>query len=273
MAADESSAPSRSGRGASPRRDSGTRVSAPTIASSTTGTLTRNTEPHQKCSTSRPPSTGPAETPSAETPPHTAIARGRSSASKTCITMARVAGISRAPPTPMTPRATMSEEADAVERGSDRTGTEHGEPREQRAASPVPVSDAPGREEQAREHQGVGVHHPLHLGSREAETSDEGGDGDIEHRVVEGDHEQAQAQDGEDRPPAGDDVAAQSSSASRSVGSSHAGHRASVISSTRGARRTGAAHASVLASVARAHRPGRRGVAGPSADGRPGRMT
>ena len=48
------------------------------MASMQIGTLTRNTEPHQKCSTRSPPASGPMATPSPETPAQMPMARPRS---------------------------------------------------------------------------------------------------------------------------------------------------------------------------------------------------
>src|SRR5699024_4709749 len=79
----------------------------------TTGTLMRNTDPHQKNSRSRPPSTGPAAAPTTATDIHTAMARFRSRTLVNVIrTRARLAGIMVAAPTPSRPRAAMSTQAD-----------------------------------------------------------------------------------------------------------------------------------------------------------------
>ncbi len=75
----------------------------------TTGTLTSSTEPHQKCSSRKPPVTGPIARPSAETPAHTPMARPRSRGSRnTLVMMDRVAGMMNAAPMPMTQRKAMS---------------------------------------------------------------------------------------------------------------------------------------------------------------------
>ena len=85
--------------------DDGTRATTPASVTSTTGTLTRNTEPHQKWLSSTPPTTGPAAPARPATPDHRAIARPRSTGGKTFERMARVAGMLQAPPTPMSARA------------------------------------------------------------------------------------------------------------------------------------------------------------------------
>jgi hypothetical protein len=78
------------------------------MATATTGTLTRNTEPHQKCSRSHPPITGPRMMPNPATPAHTPMARPRSRAGNTLVMMERVEGMIRAPPIPMAAREAIS---------------------------------------------------------------------------------------------------------------------------------------------------------------------
>ena len=89
-------------------RDSGTRKSAATTPMTVTGTLIRKTEPHQKCVSSRPPSTGPIATPMPTAEVQMPMARARSPGSKTLAMMDRVCGMTAAPPRPMTARAAMS---------------------------------------------------------------------------------------------------------------------------------------------------------------------
>ncbi len=104
----DSRAPSRS-RGAPPRLlDSGTRKTTAVSAITATGRLTRNSEPHQKWSSSEPPISGPAAKPRELTELQMPMARGRSSSSKICMTTARVVVTSRAPPIPMPARAATS---------------------------------------------------------------------------------------------------------------------------------------------------------------------
>ncbi|CAM5587788.1 hypothetical protein SMICM304S_06399 [Streptomyces microflavus] len=70
------------------------------------GMLIRKTEPHQKCSTRKPPTTGPTAAPTAATAVHTPMARARSRRSgKTWRRIDRVAGMIIAPPTPRRARA------------------------------------------------------------------------------------------------------------------------------------------------------------------------
>ncbi len=73
------------------------------------GTLTRKTDPHQKCESRIPPVIGPRPTPSADTPAHTPMALARSTGSRNTLVMIdRVAGMMQAPPTPMSARVAMS---------------------------------------------------------------------------------------------------------------------------------------------------------------------
>ena len=67
-------------RAAGRRRPSswGRATSTAMIATMTNGTLTRKIEPHQKCSSRKPPASGPMATPRPDTPAHSAIARARS---------------------------------------------------------------------------------------------------------------------------------------------------------------------------------------------------
>src|SRR6266508_4193137 len=69
-----------------------------------TGTLMKKTEPHQKFSSSQPPMTGPMAMPIPEKPAQMPMARPRSSAGKTLVTIESVEGMISAPPMPMSAR-------------------------------------------------------------------------------------------------------------------------------------------------------------------------
>ena len=69
-----------------------------------TGTLMRNTEPHQKCSSSRPDVIGPMATPAPDTPAQMAMACVRSCAGKTLVRIDRVDGMMNAAARPMMAR-------------------------------------------------------------------------------------------------------------------------------------------------------------------------
>ena len=105
----ESPRPTRSRRGVWRSFDSGTNASAAPMATMATGTLTKKTEPHQKCSSNQPPVMGPAATPMPLTALQIPMALARSRASvKTLVMMASVAGKMAAAPMPMRARAVMS---------------------------------------------------------------------------------------------------------------------------------------------------------------------
>ena len=106
--ATDSSTPTASIRPGDGLRDSGTSTVIAISPAITTGTLMRNTEPHQKCSSSRPPTTGPIATASPTAPAQTPMARPRSRGSKTLEMIASVAGMIAAAPRPISARAPMS---------------------------------------------------------------------------------------------------------------------------------------------------------------------
>jgi hypothetical protein len=89
----------------------------------------------------------------------------------------------------------------ARERSGDRGDAEERQSAGQGAASPVAVTEAPGGQQQAGEHQDVGVDDPLEIAGRGTEVGREGRQRHVEDRVVEHDEEQAQAQDPEGQPP------------------------------------------------------------------------
>ena len=109
MPATDASAPSASKRDGARSRDS-RRTSWPaTSATTTSGSLARNTEPQAKCSSSHPPVTGPIATESPVTADQTPIAVARSRApGKAVISSASVAGKISAAAAPMSARAVTS---------------------------------------------------------------------------------------------------------------------------------------------------------------------
>jgi hypothetical protein len=78
-------------------------------ATITTGTLTRKTEPHQKCSSSQPPVTGPIATATPAIAAQMAMAWARSFRSvNTLVMIDRVAGMISAPPMPIRARVAIN---------------------------------------------------------------------------------------------------------------------------------------------------------------------
>ena len=78
------------------------------MPTSTTGTLIRKTEPHQKWSSSNPPVIGPMAMPMPTAAAQMPMALPRSAGSKTLEMIERVCGITAAPPNPIAARARMS---------------------------------------------------------------------------------------------------------------------------------------------------------------------
>src|SRR5215211_1640518 len=207
----DSAAPRRSRRRPTGSRDSGTRRGPRTTASTHSGTLTMKIEPHQKWSSRTPPATGPSATPrpavAAQMP--TAVARSRSSGEHADEQRQRRGHDERGARAHQ--RAAGDQGLDAAgERGRRRRQPEHDQPGEQRAPAPVAVPERAGREQQSREHERVGVDHPLQLADVRVELSHQGGERDVDDRVVDDDHEQARAEHAEREParpgPGGHDV-------------------------------------------------------------------
>ena len=197
----DSPAPTRSSFGRCGLRDVGTRKWPATIAAMTIGTLTMNTEPHQKCSSRKPPVTGPSATAMPATPDHSPMASARSRVSvKTLVRIDSVAGMISAAPMPMTARAPMSASDATGERRRGRRPAEHDEADGQRALAAEPVTEAAGGEEQAGEHERVRVDHPLQVADARAEVADERRQRHVDDRVVDHDHQQAHAEDRERGP-------------------------------------------------------------------------
>ena len=91
------------------------------------------------------------------------MARPRSSGGNTFVMIDSVAGMMNAPPMPMNAAGDDELVRRVDERRRERAEPEHHEPELQRAAPAEPVTEAAGGEQQAREHERVGVDDPLQL--------------------------------------------------------------------------------------------------------------
>ena len=107
-----------------------------------------------------------------------------------------------APPSPITPRDHDERGRGADEGGDRRSGAEHEQADHQRAAAAELVAHRARGEQQAGEHQRVGVDDPLQLAGARVQLLDQRGQRDVEDRVVDAHDEQAEAEDGEDPPAA-----------------------------------------------------------------------
>ncbi len=94
--------------GAAGSEVSGSRKTQAAMPISTSGTLTRNTEPHQKWSSSQPPTRGPSGSPSAEAAEIAPTAVERSPGPKSEGRTDIASGMISAAPVPITARAPMT---------------------------------------------------------------------------------------------------------------------------------------------------------------------
>jgi hypothetical protein len=104
----EIATPAKSTRGRSALRDSGIRIATAIRATTTTGTLIRKTDPHQKWSSSTPPTSGPIGKLRKIVEAITAVAFCRSSGANSTGMMASASGMIAAAPRPSTARAAIS---------------------------------------------------------------------------------------------------------------------------------------------------------------------
>jgi hypothetical protein len=145
------------------RWPSGASSSVATNATTTTGTLIRNTEPHQKCCSSQPPMIGPSAAPTIATEPQIAMAMLRSRASwKLRPISASVAGIIAAAPTARK-RARQSAALGVGERRCQRCHAEHHQADQEHAAVADAVAQRARAQQQAGHHQRIGVDDPQRL--------------------------------------------------------------------------------------------------------------
>src|ERR1700753_906737 len=184
-------------------RDSGTSTATRAAPTMVTGTLTRNTEPHQKWASRKPPSTGPMATQIPTAKAQMPMACGRSCGSKTLEMMDSVCGMTAAPPRPMAARAKISWSGDREKADSSEPTPNSSRPIISTRVPPNPVTDHTEGEQQAREDQGVGVDRPLELALACSQARMRLGDRlqrDVEDGVVEHDGEKADDENAENAP-------------------------------------------------------------------------
>ena len=145
---------------------------------------------------------GPMAAPAPEMPAQMAMALGRSWAGKTLVRIDRVDGMTKAAATPMTARAAMTMLGGVGDGGHGGADQEEAQAGLQGALAAEAVADGAGGEEQAGEHQGVGVDHPLERAGGGVELPGQRGQGHVQAGVADDDDQQARAQHGEDRPAA-----------------------------------------------------------------------
>src|SRR4051812_39334574 len=91
--------------------DFGRRMWPATSAPMMMGTLTKNTEPHEKGSSKKPKATAPTAAPAPEMPAQKAMALPRSLAGNTFVRIDKVAGMMNAAPMPITARPMITADA------------------------------------------------------------------------------------------------------------------------------------------------------------------
>ena len=169
-------------------------------AQAPTGRLTKNTSRQSTC-TSRPPSGGPAAAAAAPTPAQMPIAAGRSRGSNSGSSSASEVGTSSAAPAACRTRAATSSVTDGASPHSAEPSTNSARPPRKPRRRPVRSAQAPGRHEQRREDDRVGVQHPGQLAdARAAEVGPDVRERDVDDEEVEARHERGDGDQGEDLP-------------------------------------------------------------------------
>ena len=203
MARIDRSAPGMSMRCCSGSRDSGSRIRPATMATARSGTLMRNTDPHQKCSTRKPEIGGPSAAPPAAMPAQMLIAFGP---------LVRLEHVGqqrqRRRHHERGGEAHHRTEGDHLvggvgHRRGDRTEQEQHHAGLQHELAAESVADRAGGEQHAGEHQAVGVDHPLQRAARRVQVLGHLRQGHVEAAVGDHDHHQAEAQHDEDLPAVG----------------------------------------------------------------------
>ncbi len=157
----------RSMRPASGSRYSGSSRGPTTSSSTITGTATRNTEPHQKNSSSTPPTSGPIAAPAEKLAIHTPMANWRWCASWNMLRISdSVDGASVAPATPSSARVAISISALSENAASDRGGTERRGADQQQPAPTDAVAERAHGDQEAGDQEAVDVDDPQQLRRR-----------------------------------------------------------------------------------------------------------
>ena len=169
----------------------------PMMATAAIGTLTRKTEPHEKCSSSQPPLIGPAATPTPTIAAHSPIAFARFTGSAKMFVISDERGR----------EDHRRADAHGGARPDQRVGRIHlrrngggdrkqGEPGTEKAPSAEAVAQAACRQHQTGHDERVGVDDPLQLCGVGVEFSRQRGQRDVDDGGVDADDEDAQADEG-----------------------------------------------------------------------------
>ena len=192
---------SRSSRPAFGSLYSGSVIGPRISRSAITGRASRNTEPHQKYSSIRPPSSGPIALPAEKAEIQTAIARERCPGSWNIVKISdRVDGASVAPAIPSRARLRMSISALTRERSEQRQHAEGAGADEQQLAAADAVAERAHRHEEARDHEAVDVDDPEELRAARVEVGRERRHREVQHRQVHHVHQAREREDGQADP-------------------------------------------------------------------------
>ena len=142
-------------------RERGLKMAMATATMATTGRLARNTEPHQKCFRRTPETTGPMAPPAPAKPTQTAIARVRSSGGKIADDQRKRRRHQQRGTDALTARPTMTCPVELARPLTSEPAPNSHEADEEGALATEAVAEGAGRQEEAGEHERVGVDDPL----------------------------------------------------------------------------------------------------------------
>ena len=187
-------------------RESGAKTSTATMIAAAMGTLTSSVEPHQNPSSSAPVTMGPIDAPAPANPAQTAMARAARGAGRSTVMIDRVAGMMNAAPMPMTARLAITCEASDARPASSAPTPKTASPPSRAPPAAEAVADRSRGEQQAGEHDRVGVDDPLELGRRRAEVALHRRQRGVEPGHRHHDEDERQAHDRQQEPATGVDL-------------------------------------------------------------------
>ncbi len=159
------------------------------------GTFTRNTEPHQKCSRSRPPIKGPSAPPAEKLAIHTPTANVRWRGAEEHVPDQRQRRRSEGRGCHSQDRSRGDQHGCSErERGEHRGRAERRSTDQQQSPPADPVPERSHRDEGSRDQEPVDVHDPEQLGAARFQVCAEVRHGEVQHRQV---HRVEQARQGE----------------------------------------------------------------------------
>ena len=169
-------------------RVSGTAACVHATTTAATGTLMRNAHRQPGPSTRKPPRNGPTAPATPPSPDHAPTAGARSRARKLACRIARLPGVSSAPPTPCRTRAATStvmfgRGATKQRRRREPDGADH----EDLAAS-VPVAERATQQDQRGQREQIAGEHPLQRAHTGVEVLSDVRQRDVDHGRVETRH-------------------------------------------------------------------------------------